>query len=148
MGTIGTATLHWRARGIVLALAAIVTLKALDWWLHAGGHAYPSPEMHEHVRRLPIGADAVSASDAAHDFDGDGIADAFNVSCFHMEPLFRRATSGMLRVRSGSDGTTLLAHALDTPMDPVEWCGDRDGNGSDDLIVSDQGERFVLACMR
>jgi hypothetical protein len=49
-----------------------------------------------------------------------------------------------LRVRSGVDGSILLAHVLDTPMNTVRWCGDVDGNGTDDLFVQDHDGWLVF----
>jgi hypothetical protein len=104
--------------------------------------AYPSPERHEGVREIsragPKGNGAhLECLAGTGDFDGDGIDDSASVEYFHMEPLFRAATSGMVFVRSGRDGSRLLAHAVPTPFTHVSWLGDLDGNGSDDIEVDD-----------
>ncbi|HVS08318.1 MAG TPA: hypothetical protein VMS76_00495 [Planctomycetota bacterium] len=109
--------------------------------------AYPSPERHEGVREI---SRADPKRDGAHleclvgtgDFDGDGADDSLDVEYFHMEPLFRAATSGMVFVRSGRDGTPLLAHAVPTPFTHACWLGDLDGNGTDDIEIDD-GARVV-----
>jgi hypothetical protein len=114
--------------------------------------AYPSPEMHWHVRELGL-SDAELASkpgseSAPADFDGDGTLDELVFEYFHMEPLFSRPTSGMIRVISGRTHELLLAHAVDGPFSRVEWCGDLDGNGTDDLRIHDEGRWRALGYQR
>ncbi len=89
------------------------------------------------VRVVEGPAGTTSAPRLAHDFDGDGVADEFAVEYFHMEPLFSNdATSGLLRVRSGKDGSDLLVFPTATPMASAAWAGDLDGNGTDNLRVT------------
>ena len=38
----------------------------------------------------------------------------------------------------------LLAYTLGTPMEEAAWCRDIDGNGTEDLLVRDEGREFVL----
>lgn len=88
------------------------------------------------VRVLESFAGPAGLPRQAHDFDGDGLADGFSLEYFHMEPFLCQGTSGLLRVRSGKDGSDLLAYPTDTPLDSVGWVGDLDGNGTDDLRVT------------
>lgn len=107
--------------------------------------AYPSPEQLDDVYFIGLSSDsAPSTPRVPHDFNGDGIPDFFWVEYFHVEPLFARSTSGLLRVYSGANHSTLLARTVATPLTRVEWCGDSDHNGTDDLCVVDQ-EPVVLA---
>jgi hypothetical protein len=53
----------------------------------------------------------------------------------------------MVWVRSGRTHELLLAHAIDGMFDAT-WCGDIDGNGADDLRVSDCGREYVLGYQR
>ena len=82
----------------------------------------------------------------AHDVDGDGIADFVWVESFDFEPRFRRATSGLLKVYSGADHSTLLAKTIATPITRAEWCGDMDHNETDKLHVLEE-EPVVLALL-
>jgi hypothetical protein len=108
--------------------------------------AYPSPEFHADVREIPVPIPHAVSEDALtpRDFDGDGVADQLSNESFHMEPLFARATSGMVQVRSGATMKLLLAHAVSTPVDRVSWCGDADGNGTEDVLVEELGRSTVL----
>jgi hypothetical protein len=114
--------------------------------------AYPSPEQNDHVRELPLSDAQVtseSATDSATgDFDGDGTPDELTVEYFHIEPLFSRATSGMLHVVSGRTRELLLARVIDTPFSEAKWCGDLDGNGTDDLRIHDEGRWRALGYQR
>lgn len=105
--------------------------------------AYPSPERHDGIRELAVTA-SLPASVLAGDFDGDGTEDTLSIEYFHMEPLFQRTTSGMVEVRSGGTGEILLAHAVDTPLSRATWCGDIDGNGTEEVLIQDDGRRFAL----
>lgn len=113
--------------------------------------AYPSPERHEHVRvthlAAPVSSATTRAPSVAHDFDGDGTPDRFETEYYHMEPLFSRVGNGLLRVISGADGSVLVCHATVTPIANEEWCGDFDGNGTDDVLCDDDGQWCVLARM-
>ena len=116
--------------------------------------AYPSPEKHDDVRQI-WRADPREESDArpgclvgTGDFDGDGLDDAISVEYFHMEPLFRPSTSGMVFVRSGRDGKPLLAQATPTPFTHVSWLGDVDSNGTDDIETDDGKSRITFGFVR
>jgi len=109
--------------------------------------AYPSPEMHAGVCELashePTGS--IARPYLNHDFDGDGVADELAVEYFHMEPLVRRSTSGIVYVRSGATKHVLLAHAVVDPNpNRAAWVGDVDRSGTDDVSVRDEGRTFVL----
>lgn len=123
---------------IVFAVfAGLVALQLLrsadDFWYYY----FDNPEMLRDVRVVEGPADTANAPSLAHDFDGDGSADEFSVEYFHMEPVFSDdATSGLLRVRSGKDSSDLLVFPTATPMVSVAWAGDLDGNGTDDLRVT------------
>jgi len=106
--------------------------------------AYPSPEQLEGVSILAAPLTAVATPRVPHDFDGDGIPDFFWVEYFHIEPLFRTSTSGLLKVYSGENHSTLAALTVDTPMCQVAWCGDVDHNGTDDLLVPHHAELPVV----
>jgi hypothetical protein len=110
--------------------------------------AYRFPEEHAHVRALAwtsAGPDtSAKSAGIAHDFDGDGTADVVTTEYLHREPIFGRATSGMVYVRSGTTGAALLAHAIACPLPEASFCGDRDGNGTDDLHVVDAGQSHLL----
>jgi hypothetical protein len=84
------------------------------------------------------------SDDSRRDFDGDGVEDELSVDYVHREPLFARTTSGMVYVYSGRTGEVLLARAVDVPINTAWWCGDRDGNGTDEVLVRDNGRRFAL----
>ncbi len=133
--------------GSVLLACGLVTYGVL------GGEdmlrAYPSRERHEGVYEFDAPDAQVAsfpgADVAVGDFDGDGTADELTIDHFHMEPLFERDTWGMVYIRSGQTHDVLLAHAVDTPVPSgARWSGDLDGNGTDDLLVSDEGRQFVL----
>lgn len=105
-------------------------------------NAYPSPERHEWVKRIPVPSTAGSPGPAElsglqeeKDFNGDGVADRLSIEFFQMEPLFSPVTSGMVLVHSGANGALLLAHAVPSPLDFPKWCGDIDGNGTVDVLV-------------
>ena len=135
--------------GFGAILASICALWAVTNWEDVL-RAYPSPELHEDVRELakwPF-ASQPRGPRVRHDFNGDGVADDLSVEYFHMEPLLRRATSGMVSVQSGRTRRLLLAHAVANPCISVEWIGDVDGNGTDDLLVSDFGRTLVLGHVR
>jgi hypothetical protein len=109
--------------------------------------AYSFPEQHGGIYELGQPAELPTTSrepSVAADFDGDGTADDLWVDYLHREPLFGRATSGMVYVRSGRTGDVPLAHAVATPLNMATWCGDLDGNGTDDVLLEDLGRRFVL----
>jgi hypothetical protein len=106
--------------------------------------AYPSPEDLDGVSILAPSAAAAATPRVPHDFDGDGIPDFFWVEYFHMEPLFRASTSGLLKVYSGENHSTLAALTVDTPICRVSWCGDVDHNGTDDLLVPGHEQRLVV----
>jgi hypothetical protein len=108
--------------------------------------AYPSPEQLEGVYSVAYSSSVVPAPPrVAHDFDGDGIPDFFRVEYFHIEPLFQRSTSGLLRVYSGADHSTLLAKTVATPLTRVSWFGDVGHNGMDDLLVADEAPVVLVA---
>src|SRR5262245_39457039 len=117
-------TLPWLLVAAALGLATIgivagLLLLALVVCDDDIRRAYPSPERHAHVRLSPtafVSNEPRRAPRVLHDFDGDGIEDTLSVEYFHMEPLFARSTSGMLRVISGADGSVLVAHATLTPI--------------------------------
>ncbi|MEM7515833.1 MAG: hypothetical protein AAF368_02770 [Planctomycetota bacterium] len=108
-------------------------------------NAYPSPERHERVKRLPAASISVSVAatgpeelpglEEERDFDGDGVADRLSIEFFQMEPLFTPVTSGMVLIHSGATGALLLAHAVPSPLDFPKWCGDVDGNGTEDVFL-------------
>ncbi len=134
--------------GSVLLACGMVTYGVL------GGEdmlrAYPSRERHEGVYELAVPESELAAlpgldSDEGNgDFDGDGVTDELSVEYFHIEPLFKRSTSGLVEVRSGRTGQVLLAHLVDAAINRAWWYGDRDGNGTEDILVLDEGHRFVL----
>ena len=108
--------------------------------------AYPSPNRLEGIRVREIPSDHLArlrSIEDAGDFDGDGTADEVSVSYFHIEPLFEPTTSGLLEIRSGVDGVVLLARTLPTPFTRVAWYGDADFNGTEDVLVSDDGHVLV-----
>ena len=106
--------------------------------------AYPSPEWHEGTRRIEIAQRASVEILEAGDFDGDGIEDELSIDYFHMRPFGDRATSGMVRVRSGASGDLLLAHAVPSPLNQADWCGDLDDDGTDDVLIEDGSELFAF----
>lgn len=114
--------------------------------------AYPSPERLKGVRDIDLtssqAAERSSQKLEAGDFDGDGSQDELAVEYYHMEPLFSRDTSALAYVHSGRDHRLLLARAVDCPFTDVHWCGDVDGNGTDDLFVEDDGRRFAMGFER
>jgi hypothetical protein len=77
------------------------------------------------------------------DFDGDRVPDELECEYFHMEPLFRASTSGMVYVRSGASGEVLLAHAVPTPLHGCFWLGDLDANGTDDIAIEGKSGMIV-----
>ncbi|MFN0009952.1 MAG: hypothetical protein ACKVXR_18825 [Planctomycetota bacterium] len=141
-----------------LTVVGIVALALLipGWFLSMGlvlldgfadvRRAYPSPELHVGVQELALSAPRTKGESAevSRDFDGDGVADELSNEYFHMEPLFERATSGMVRVRSGATSELLLAHAVPTPFTPCSWFGDVDGNGTEDVLVQEMQRTVVL----
>jgi hypothetical protein len=143
---------------VAISVATAAALLLLGYiavlWMTCGDilRAYPSPETHDHVHEIAL-SDAQVALDPESesgrtDFDGDGTPDELDVEYFHMEPLFSRTTSGMVYVRSGRTNELLLAHAVDTPLCRAHWCGDLDGNGTDDLRIRDDGRCFALGYQR
>lgn len=120
--------------GVLLSAALFVSADAWSAWT---------------VPKSNAGVVALRSGDAArphrtafastiHDFDGDGIADVLDTTYYHVEPPWAAAhTSGLVLVRSGSNGQVLLAHATPTPLDRAHWCGDVDGNGTADVFVED-----------
>ena len=110
--------------------------------------AYSLPERHEGTYEIGpsdvLPTSARSPDFTRGDFDGDGTADDLTVDYVHREPLFGRTTSGMVYVRSGRTGRVLLAHAVATPMNMVNWKGDLDRNGTDDILIEDERRQFVL----
>lgn len=91
---------------------------------------------------------AGKSEEASGDFDGDGVPDRLDVEYYHQEPLFSKPTSGIAMVVSGATGRTLLAVAVSTPMDRAHWCGDLDGNGTDDVLVVQIGNAVVFGSER
>jgi hypothetical protein len=114
--------------------------------------AYPSPEMHEHVREFALPAAAIESKSGSEsklaDFDGDGTGDELALDYFHMEPLFSRTTSAMVSVVSGRTHEPLLVHAVGCPLCVAKWCGDIDGNGTIDLGICDDGRWLALGYQR
>lgn len=84
----------------------------------------------------------------ARDFDGDGVEDSVETEYLHREPLFDRSTSGVLRVRSGADGSLLAQRMTATPICNERWIGDVDGNGTDDLAFENGYDTWILARAR
>lgn len=109
--------------------------------------AYPSPERHAGVREWKLSGPLPPPDlrrEAGGDFDGDGVLDVLTLEYFHMEPLHRPTTSGMVYVRCGRTGEVLLAHAVASPISGYLWAGDVDGNGTDDVLVKSRGTWSVL----
>lgn len=141
----GREALSWYQAGCFVAAAFTVLttcccgasfLLDADVW-----RAYPSPESLAGVADL--GDEHVPARPPTlhSDFDGDGTPDTLTTEYVHMEPLFRRATSGLVRVNSGADGSVLFARATLVPLPNATWFGDADGNGTDDALVPDGDAR-------
>lgn len=122
---------------VALVLGTTVALAIVpDGWDIV--NAYPSPEHHAGVARLDVPFPDGIEWDHRGDFDGDGTDDVLEVESYSMQRLFGRWTGGLLRLRSGRTKELLFAHALPTPIDTAVWCGDRDGNGTDDVLVEDE----------
>lgn len=110
--------------------------------------AYPSPERHEGVARVELDGGVAPKALEDGDFDGDGIEDKLSLDCFHMKPFGGRETRGLVSVRSGKTGELLLAHAVSFCFSfarSATWIGDLDGNGSNEVLIEDDGSRFALA---
>jgi hypothetical protein len=134
----------------VLALLAMLLLV----WSACGAdtlRAYTHPDQLADVRVLDADGPARRAPSEPRvvaDFDGDGTVDTIEVEYLRREPLFARTTSGMLRVLSGADGSVLAARAVSIPICRETWCGDIDGNGTDDVRFQDEGVTYVLSYAR
>jgi len=94
--------------------------------------AYPSPEYHWGVRKIPRQLWIVPHVFDAGDFDGDGTPDELTTERYRMKPIFGPSTSKLARVTSGRTGKVLLIEALGA-FEGLSWAGDFDGNGTDDL---------------
>ncbi len=75
------------------------------------------------------------------DFDGDGVDDELEIVWMTREFLFSEGTFSMLYVRSGASRDVLLAHPLESPFSKAWWLRDSDGDGRDDVYVSDPSPR-------
>lgn len=125
---------------VVLFVAAIGLLVDADDL----ARGWSNPARYESVRRESLSVHDLKLPKSEHgDFDGDGVVDKLEVVYLHREFLTQESTSGMVYVWSGMDGAMLLAHPVPTPMSDAFWCGDSDGDRSDEVFVnSPPSERF------
>lgn len=134
---------------LVSAGLLVVLFVAALWLLGDAedlARGWSNPGRYESVRRESLPAhDLKLPMSERGDFDGDGVADKLEVVYLRREFLTKESTSGMVYVWSGEDGTVLLAHPVPTPMSDVFWCGDSDGDRSDEVFVnSPPSERFAF----
>lgn len=149
-----------RRLGRTLLRAGLAGASALSAWIVFAMYAdpddvlraYPSPEVLDGTRIIELAslqtADRPSLALDAGDFDGDGTRDELAIEYHHMEPLFSRDTSALAYVYSGRSHAVLLAREIDCPFTDVHWCGDVDGNGTDDLFVDDDGRPYAMGVER
>jgi hypothetical protein len=170
--------LHWTTRVTALAVGLLIAYAMLlgEDWVSAlrspetmrdakrivvlsDSHARRS---YDHVSVAPPALRGLPVQDLWHaldcaatpftgldrDFDGDGTLDRIEVEYYHQEPMFSASKSGMVIVSSGATGEPLLAYAVDCPMNPVAWCGDVDGNGTEDVLVVENARAVVIGSER
>jgi hypothetical protein len=144
---------------LTVPLAAVAAWPFVVWGLimvKEARSAWRSPETEVGVARLRLGAAARGVqrgesagygedSSALADFDGDGTLDRLSVEYYHQEtPFAKKSSSGMVLVMSGSTGETLLGYATPCHFYPASWCGDVDGNGTQDVIAESDIEPIVF----
>lgn len=124
------------------ALASLALVVTLAFALAVMGDAddilrgWRNPSHYESVRQWTTPHDLRTVQAASRgDFDGDGVDDLLEIHYLHREFITAESTSGMVYVRSGADGTVLLAHPTPTPMMSPLWCADSDGDGADEVFV-------------
>jgi hypothetical protein len=134
---------------LAMMIVGFTTTAVLSFWVLVVGpdeilRAYPSPERHKGVREWSA-ASAELPRAPEGDFDGDEVKDVIDCRGYYMQPFFGEKTRVLVEIRSGASGELLLVHAWSgMSWDAPFWCGDLDGNGTDEVAVEDGDEMTVL----
>jgi len=78
------------------------------------------------------------------DFDGDGEPDLLGSEYGGYDCLWAPCGSAAIVVLSGRTGERILCQRVATPFSRGEWCGDVDGNGTEDVLVESMNRGLLV----
>ena len=153
--------LHWGYRCVVApgvsllvlcfcvlppAMLAGNVLMANIGWIRPVGY-------HEEVVPLQVASECRLQHGESGDFDGDGVLDSLTMDALEFPDGWGTSERAVVRIRSGADQSVLLEHDTGVTVwgwvcGEGHWCGDIDGNGTDDVLFSDDRGRYALGSVR